>query len=133
MLTVNLCWLESEGFKLSAPLGWRIAKSLDAETAWQATFDRRPDQIWREERERDRHVDLAHAAFLTSRDLLNVGYRARLDPPRFMRRHPPHHLSLPQLGRTSRRHLQRQRHYRATIVMNAAASMVLPPTMAGSD
>jgi len=76
---VNLCWLESEGFKLSAPLGWRIAKSLDAETAWQATFDRRPDQIWREERERDRHVDLAHAAFLTSRDLLNVGYRARLD------------------------------------------------------
>jgi Transposase domain (DUF772) len=26
--------------------------------------------------ERDRHVDLAHAAFLTCRDLLNAGHRA---------------------------------------------------------
>jgi hypothetical protein len=39
----NLSWLQSEGFKLSAPLRGRIAKSLDPETAWQATFDRCPD------------------------------------------------------------------------------------------
>ena len=60
-----------------APLRGRIAKSLDAETAWQATFDSCPDQIRREERKRDRHIDLAHAAFLARCDLLYVGYRAR--------------------------------------------------------
>ena len=78
-LACNLSWIQSEDFKLLAPLRGRIAKSLDPETAWQATFDRCRDKIWREERERDRHVDLAHAAFLMSRDLLNVGYRARHD------------------------------------------------------
>jgi hypothetical protein len=71
---LNSSWLQSEGFKLSPPLRGRIAKSLDAETAGQATLDRCPDQIWRKERKRDRHIDLAHAAPLTSGDLLNVGY-----------------------------------------------------------
>ncbi len=56
-----------------------IAKSLDSNAAWQTTFDRGAHEVWCEERERDRHVDLAHAAFLTCRDLLNVGHRARDD------------------------------------------------------
>ena len=75
----KLSWLQSEGFKLLAPLRGRIAKSLDPEAAWQVTFDRCPDQIRREERKRDRHIDLAHAAFLPRCDPLNVGYRARHD------------------------------------------------------
>ena len=64
---------------MSAPLRGGIAKSLHSDAARQATFDRCPHEIWREERERDRHVDLTHAAFLTCRDLLNVGHRARDD------------------------------------------------------
>ena len=61
------------------PLCGGIAKSLNSDTARQTTFDRGLDEIWCEERERDRHVDLTHAAFLTCRDLLNVGHGARHD------------------------------------------------------
>ena len=64
------CWLHSAGASRSRSTPM---------TAWQTTFDRGPDEIWREERERDRHVDLTHAAFLTCCDLLNVGHRARHD------------------------------------------------------
>src|SRR6266403_1801958 len=34
-------------------------------TLWQTTFDRGAHEVWCEERERDRHVDLTHAALLT--------------------------------------------------------------------
>ena len=64
------CWLHSAGASRSRSTPM---------TARQTTFDRCPDEIRREERERDRHVDLTHAAFLTCCDLLNVGHRARYD------------------------------------------------------
>ena len=47
----------------STPRG--IAKSPDSDAARQAAFDLCSDEIRREERERDRHVDLTHAALLT--------------------------------------------------------------------
>jgi hypothetical protein len=43
---------------------------------FRSPFDRGPHEVWCKERKRDRHVDLAHATFLTCRDLLNVGHRA---------------------------------------------------------
>ena len=64
------CWLHSAGASRSRS---------NSDAAWQATFDRRADEIWCEERERDGHVDLTHAAFLTCCDLLNVGHGARND------------------------------------------------------
>jgi hypothetical protein len=68
--------IQSEGFELLAPFCRSITKSLDSNTAGQPTFDGGPHEVWREKRERDRHVDLAQAASLTGRDLLNVCYRA---------------------------------------------------------
>src|SRR5258707_1701462 len=64
------CWLHSAGASRSrsTPI-----------PAWQTTFDRGADEIWCEERERDRHVDLTHAALLTCCDLLDVSDRARND------------------------------------------------------
>jgi hypothetical protein len=32
--------VQSERFELPAPFGWRIAQPLDANAAWQTTFDR---------------------------------------------------------------------------------------------
>ena len=64
---------------MSAPLGWRIAQSLHSDAARQSTFYRCLNEIRSEERERDRHVDLTHAAFLTCCDLRDVGHRARHD------------------------------------------------------
>jgi hypothetical protein len=71
--------IQSKGFELLAPFCRSITKSLDSNTARQTTFDRGADEIWCEERERDRHVDLTHAALLTCCDLLNVGHGARND------------------------------------------------------
>jgi len=64
------CWLHSAGASRSRST---------SNTARQTTFDRGADEIWCEERERDRHVDLTHAALLTCCDLLNVGHGARND------------------------------------------------------
>ena len=71
--------IQAEDFKLPTPLRGGVAKSLDSDTPRQTTFDRRLDKIGREERQRDRHIDLTYAAFLTCRNLLNVGHRARHD------------------------------------------------------
>jgi hypothetical protein len=71
--------IKSEGFELPAPLSGRIAQSFAPDAARQSTFDRRPDEVRYEKCERDRHVDLTRAAFLTCCDLLNVGHRARYD------------------------------------------------------
>jgi hypothetical protein len=67
--------LEPKRFELAAPFCGRIAKSLDTDTAGQATFDGCAHKIRRKECERDGHIDLAYAAPLTSCDLFNVGYR----------------------------------------------------------
>jgi hypothetical protein len=64
--------IEAKCFELPAPFGRSIAESLDADAARQATFDRRFDEVRREECERNRHVDLTQTAFLTCCDLLNV-------------------------------------------------------------
>src|SRR5256885_12807316 len=67
---------QAEHGVLARPLGWRIAQSGDADTAWQSTCDRGPDKIGRKEGERDGHVDLPSAAPLalgdTFRTCVNV-------------------------------------------------------------
>ena len=70
---------QSKGFELLVPFRRRITKSLDSNTARQATFDRGADEIRCEESERDCHVDLTHTALLTCCDPLNVGHGARND------------------------------------------------------
>ena len=72
-LCPQLLRVQSERLELSAPFGRRIAQSFDPNAAGQAAFDRCPDKIRREERERDRHVDLTRTTFLTCCDLLNIG------------------------------------------------------------
>src|SRR5258708_36164499 len=72
----DLSWIQSEGFELSAPFRGSVAESLDTKAAGQTTFDRGFDEVRREERERDRHIDLTHAAFLAGGDLLDVSGRA---------------------------------------------------------
>jgi hypothetical protein len=46
---------------LSGPFGWHIAEAGDIRFARQSARDGRTDEIGREKRERDRHVDLADA------------------------------------------------------------------------
>jgi hypothetical protein len=57
----SLSWIQSKGFKLLAPFWWSIAKPLDPDAAWQPGFDRRSNEVWREEHERYGHVDLTQA------------------------------------------------------------------------
>jgi hypothetical protein len=71
--------IKSERFELPGPFSGSITESFDSNAARQATFDRRLDEIGCKKRERDRHIDLTHTAFLTCCDLLNVGHRARYD------------------------------------------------------
>ena len=65
----RLLRVQSERLELPAPLGRRIAKTLHANAAGQATLNRGSDEIRREERERDGHVNLANAAFFAGGDL----------------------------------------------------------------
>jgi hypothetical protein len=58
--------IQSEGFELSAPFRGSVAEPLDTNAAGQTTFDRGFNQVWCEERERDGHIDLSHAATLQS-------------------------------------------------------------------
>ena len=44
---------------------------------WQPPLDSGFDQIWRKKRERDRHIDLAHAAFFACGNLFDIGYTTR--------------------------------------------------------
>ena len=69
-LRSQLLRIQSERLELPAPFGGSIAKSFDSDAAGQAAFDRRSDEVRGEEGERDGHVDLTHAAFLTRGDLL---------------------------------------------------------------
>jgi hypothetical protein len=68
--------IQSEGFELSAPFRVSVAESLDTDTAGQTTFDCSFDEVGCEERQRDGHIDLSHAAFLACGDLLDVSDRA---------------------------------------------------------
>src|SRR5436305_13194409 len=69
--------IQSKGFELPTPLGWRITQPLDSNAA--NGLDRSAHEVWCEECQRDRHVDLTHAALFTRCDLLNVGHGARND------------------------------------------------------
>lgn len=69
----RLLRVQSERLELPAPLGRRIAKTLHANAAGQATLNRGSDEIRREERERDGHVNLANAAFFAGGDLFKFG------------------------------------------------------------
>jgi hypothetical protein len=67
-------WVESERRKLSAPFSRRIAQSLDADAAGEATFCRCFGKIGGEESERHGHIDLPNAAFFASAKLSHRGY-----------------------------------------------------------
>jgi len=56
--------MQSEGFELSAPFRRSVAASFHSNATGQTTFDRGFDEVRCEERERDGHIDLTHAAFL---------------------------------------------------------------------
>jgi hypothetical protein len=65
--------IQSKGFELPTPFGWRITQPLDSNAAWQTAFDSGPHEIWCEEREQDRHVDLTQDAQIV--ELLTVSFR----------------------------------------------------------
>jgi hypothetical protein len=50
---------------LAGPFGRSIAQASDADPARQSSFDGSLHEVGREERERDRHIDLSNAAFVT--------------------------------------------------------------------
>ena len=58
---------------LTRPLGRGIAETSNSNPARQTTFDGGSDQIGCEKGERDRHIDLADAAFFARSDLLDIG------------------------------------------------------------
>ena len=64
---------------LTRPLGRGIAETGNSNPAWEATFDGGFDQMGCEKGERDRHVDLADAAFFARGDLLDIGHLAGRD------------------------------------------------------
>src|SRR5260370_5278640 len=59
---------------LARPLGRSIAQASDADAARQSSFDSRLHEVGREERERDRHIDLSNAAFVAGGNLLDTGH-----------------------------------------------------------
>ena len=64
---------------LTRPLGRGIAETSNSNPARQTTFDGGSDQIGCEKGERDRHVDLAGAAFFARSDLLDISHLAARD------------------------------------------------------
>jgi hypothetical protein len=71
--------IQSEDFELPTPFSGSVAEPFDTNAAWQTTFDRGFDEVRCEERERNRHIDLTHTAFLAYLDLLDANHRARHD------------------------------------------------------
>jgi len=61
---------------LAGPLGRSIAEASDADAARQSSLDGRLHEVGREERERDRHIDLSNAAFVAGGNLLDTGHGA---------------------------------------------------------
>ena len=58
-----------------------IAQASDADTARQPSFDGCLHEFGREERERDRHIDLSNAAFVAGGNLLDTGASNNLIKP----------------------------------------------------
>src|SRR5258706_4826206 len=67
---------QTEHRVLVGPLGRSIAQASDADAARQSSFDGGLHEVGREERERDRHIDLSNAAFVTRSNLLDTGHGA---------------------------------------------------------
>ena len=61
---------------MAGPLGRSIAEASDADPARQSSFDGSLHEVGREERERDRHIDLSNAAFVAGSNLLDTGHSA---------------------------------------------------------
>src|SRR5258707_7502282 len=61
---------------MAGPLGRSIAQASDADPARQSSFDGSLHELGREERERDRHIDLSNAAFVAGSNLLDTGHGA---------------------------------------------------------
>ena len=57
---------------MAGPLGRNIAHASDADAARQSSFDGSLHEVGREERERDRHIDLSNAAFVAGSNLLDT-------------------------------------------------------------
>src|SRR6202795_4080060 len=70
---------QTEHRVLARPLGRSIAQTSDADAARQSSLDGSLHEFRREERERDRHIDLSNAAFFACRDLLDAGDSANND------------------------------------------------------
>ena len=68
---------QTEHAVLARPFGREFAKTRDTHSIRQTTFDGRLDEVGCKECERDRHVDLAHAAVLSLRDRFNSDCRVR--------------------------------------------------------
>jgi hypothetical protein len=58
---------------LAGPLGRSITQTRDADATRQSAFDGSLHEFGREERERDRHIDLSNAAFVARGNLLDTG------------------------------------------------------------
>jgi len=59
---------------LLGPFGGQVGEAGNAHAMWKSTVNRRLDEIGREERERDRQVDLADAAPLAFGNCFGGGY-----------------------------------------------------------
>ena len=57
---------------MAGPLGRSIAETSDADTPGQSSFDGRLHQPRCEERQRNRHIDLANATLFTRSNLLDT-------------------------------------------------------------
>ena len=65
--SVGLVSLQPEHLTLARPFGRQVAKSANAQTTGKSSLNSCLDQIWREESERDCHVDLPRGAILALR------------------------------------------------------------------
>lgn len=60
---------------LFGPFGGQVCEAGNAHAVWKSTINGRFHEIRREERERDRHIDLAGAASFTFRNFFGAGRR----------------------------------------------------------
>src|SRR6266481_1474841 len=67
---------QTEHRVLAGPLGRSIAQASDADAARQSSFDGSLHELGREERERDRDIDLSNAPFVAGSNLLDAGHGA---------------------------------------------------------
>ena len=65
--------IEAEFLELPAPFGVGVAEAFDVDAAREPPFDRSLDQLWSEECERERQIDLSYRALLALCQLLRAG------------------------------------------------------------